>query len=164
MTAILLTIFYIKGVMTVIKCKLKGPTFTEEKRKKDKEEDILTEESVQRLIIIFYAGLNWLVSLFRDVIQWERPLKCGAITFTFITASAITQFLGDNGLLWICFFGSFFIPKLIMRRSKRQDAKQESGVEIEGDIMLTETGNNLLQKLNDTLQSIDSRIWKFSDF
>ena len=46
LTAILLTIFYIKGVMTIIKCKLKGPTFTEEKRKADKEEDILTEESV----------------------------------------------------------------------------------------------------------------------
>ena len=68
MTTIFLTIFYIKGVWTIIKCKLKGPTFTEEKRKKDKDEDILTEESVQRIIILFYAGLNWLVALFRDVI------------------------------------------------------------------------------------------------
>ena len=46
MTLICLTIFYIKGTMTIIKCKLKGPTFTEEKRKADKEEDILSEESV----------------------------------------------------------------------------------------------------------------------
>ena len=123
MTLICLSIYYIKGTMTIIKCKLKGPTFTEEKRKADKEEDILSEESVQRIIILFYAGSNWLVAIFRDVIQWERPLKCGAITFAFITASAITQFMGDRGLLWTCFFGCFFVPKLIMRRSKRHDEK-----------------------------------------
>ena len=46
LTVIFLTIFYIKGSMQVLKCKLKGPTFTEEKRKKDKEEEILSEESI----------------------------------------------------------------------------------------------------------------------
>ena len=30
--------------------------------------------------------------------------------------------------------------------------------------MLTETGNNLLQKFNNTLANIDARIWKFSDY
>ena len=51
-----------------------------------------------------------------------------------------------------------------MRRSKRQETKQEQGVEVQSDIMLTETGNRLLQRFYDTMSNIDSRIWKFSDY
>ena len=117
---IFLTVAYILGGMQIIKCKLKGQTFREEKRKKEKEEDILNEESLQKIIIAFYIILNWLVEVFRDIIQWNKPLQCGALTFAFLSAAAVTTFTGDNGLFWACVFLSFCLPSLVMRKSRRQ--------------------------------------------
>ena len=78
---------------------------------------------MKRATIAVYMASNYLVEVFRDIIEWNKPLVCGGIAFLFLTASAVTTFMGDNGVFWTCIILSFILPKLVMRRSKRQEQK-----------------------------------------
>ena len=84
----------------------------------------------------------------------------------FLTASAATTLMGDGGLFWFCIILSFFLPYLVMRRSRKQEEKigKMTSEQVPGAFVLTETGNRILNKITEFLLRIDSKIPKFSDY
>ena len=161
-----LLVVYLYGVYQMLRNKCKGPTYAEKVRKEWKETEIVTEDTLKRITIAFYLGANWLVEIFREIIQWNNPLFCGGLTFFFLAASAFTTLMGDGGLFWLCIIMSFFLPSLVMRRSRKKEEKlsQLASTQAPGAIVLTDTGNKIWNKVVELLEQIDSKIPKFSDY
>ena len=103
---------------------------------------MVSEDTLKRITMALYIAVNWLVEIFREIIQWNKPLFCGGLTFAFLTASAATTLMGDGGLMWLCLLLSFFLPSLVMRSRKEEKLSKITSPE-QGAFVLTETGKNI---------------------
>ena len=158
-----LSVVYLRGVYQMLRNKCKGPTYQEKLRREWKESEMVSEDTLKRITIALYIAANWLVEIFREIIQWNKPLFCGGLTFAFLTASAATTLMGDGGLLWLCLLLSFFLPSLVMRSRKEEELSKMTSHE-QGAFVLTETGKNIWNKIAGLLERIDSKIPKYSDY
>ena len=63
-----LSVVYVRGVYQMLRNKMKGPTYQEKHRKEWKESEMVSEDTLKRIIMAFYLAANWLVEIFREII------------------------------------------------------------------------------------------------